>query len=132
MENDLRSNPRFVSSKGIPATVFAEGRLLSGTILDFSSTGFAVVVADDVGESNVTQIEVVFAAEGSRKELKLSALITNKRAEDATSTRLGCRISDMHNLANEYFAFLTIILGKQGLLRSMATKPKKSMNPVAI
>ena len=50
------------------------------------------------------------------RELMLSALITNKRAQDATGIRLGCHITDMHNLANEYFAFLTVILGKQGLI----------------
>lgn len=127
MQNELRKNPRFISTEGITASIQIEQEVLHGTILNFSSTGFAVVVNEEAGKSSHNQgcIKVAFLAPEQNCELKLSASITNKRTLESGQIRLGCHITDMHDQAKEYFTFLTGILGKQGFLKSMATKPKK-------
>lgn len=122
MQNDLRQNPRFLSSDGVPARMLVDGREWQGVLHNFSSTGFAIVLTEDIGEVGQTRLEVVFAAPTG--ELKFSAVVSNKTAE-AGKTRLGCRITDMHGLGEAYFSFLTQMMFSQGMLKSMATKPVK-------
>lgn len=125
MKNDLRKNPRFVASEGIPARILAHAKSLNGTILNFSSTGFAVVVSEEFGHTDGATLDVEFSAQNQRTQLKLTAQVVNKEALSDKRMRLGCTITDMNNLSKEYFTFLTGILGKQGFLKSMATKPVK-------
>ncbi|MBS1199268.1 MAG: PilZ domain [Proteobacteria bacterium] len=126
MNTDLRKNPRFITTNGTPAKIHAAGKILDGTILNFSSTGFAIIVGKDIGAANPSRIEVTFSNPGPQSELRLSASIINTQSLDESKVRLGCRITDMNNQSDEYFDFLTSILGKQGFLKSLATKPKFS------
>lgn len=125
MKNDLRKNPRFVASEGIPAQVHINGKTLGGILLDFSSTGFAVVVSEELGQTSESSLEVEFCAQNSQTMLYLSARVVNQDNLSDQRIRLGCTITDMKHQSREYFSFLTAILGKQGFLKSMATKPVK-------
>lgn len=125
MSNDLRKNPRFLASDGIPATITVVKRTLSGTLHNFSSTGFALVVNDTLEDLHQTPIVVSFIATSPNKELSISALVTNQMTNASATTRLGCQITDMKDHTETYFGFLTTLLGKQGLLMSMAKKPVK-------
>lgn len=125
MANDLRKNPRFLASDGIPATIKVAGKSLGGTLHNFSSTGFAVVVNDTLEDLHQSPIDVMFVAESLKKEMKISATVTNQMTNTSATTRLGCQITDMKDHAETYFAFLTTLLSKQGLLMSMAKKPVK-------
>lgn len=123
MDNDKRRNPRFLTTSGTPASIQAEGKVMDGTILNFSSTGFAII-ANEAIDSAAT-IEVTFKSTFPPAEIRLTASIINKKGQDDGKVRLGCHITDMNDKSKEYFSFLTGLLGKQGFIRSMATKPVK-------
>lgn len=127
MTDDLRKNPRFLATDGVAARIFVGERELAGSIHDFSATGFSVVLEEPIEESGQVPIEVVFS--GGKADLKLSALIINKKTRDELNTRLGCQITDMYDQSNAYFTFLTSIMFKQGFLKSMAKKPIKYIDP---
>ncbi len=126
MDNDLRQNPRFIMSGGVAARVRLDGEEQTGFLQNFSSTGFAVLVDTAPKEAAAGMlVEVRFQAPGpGGRELRLSAEISNRRQEEG-QCRLGCRIIDMHDHSEAYFAFLTKMMFSQGLIRSMATKPVK-------
>lgn len=131
MQNDLRQNPRFVSNGGVSARALIKGEERAGRLQNFSSTGFAILLAGEVGDMDGAALNVYFVPPGSAgEELELSAIVSN-RAQDGENTRLGCRITDMHGQAEAYFSFLTKMMFSQGLIRSMATKPVKCRTPAA-
>lgn len=125
MDNDLRKNPRFISTDGVPARVFLEDQVLEGNICNFSSTGFALIVTEELGELSPAPLEIVFTAAPKNTELKIAAVVTNRSPRENGETRLGCQITDLRTHANDYFFFLTQIMSRQGFLKSMATKPLK-------
>lgn len=125
MENDLRKTPRFIATDGVAARILVEDRALNGTMHNFSSTGFAVALEEEPGGPSAAPIEVIFSTQNGQ-ELKLSAVIINRRIQGIADIWLGCQITDMHHCADAYFGFLTTIMSKQGFLKSMATKPVKA------
>lgn len=124
MNTDLRKNPRFVSIPGVPARLTVAGRECDGCLQDFSLSGFAVIAdINDIGKD--VPVEAYFADSKSGSEFHLSAMVTNCRLATEGQTRLGCQIVGLHGMANAYIGFMTQLIGQQGFISSMATKPVK-------
>ncbi len=123
MSEDLRKNPRFISTSGITARILIGQRALSGTLCDFSATGFSAILDEAFEGGGGTPIEVAFADETGKKQLKLSGLVNNRTPQEGAKTRLGCQITDFHDQSDAYFAFLTSVMYRQGFWKSMAKKP---------
>ncbi|OQA30626.1 MAG: hypothetical protein BWY57_02739 [Betaproteobacteria bacterium ADurb.Bin341] len=123
MSEDLRKNPRFVSTSGITARILIGQRALSGTLCDFSATGFSAILDEAFEGGGGTPIEVAFVDDTGKKQLKLSALVNNQRTQEGAKTRLGCQITDFHDQSDAYLAFLTSVMYTQGFWKSMAKKP---------
>ena len=97
MTNDLRKNPRFVATQSIAARVQINGLDLPGNLHNFSSTGFAVVLAEEIAVAAPMPIDVFFSPDNGQTTLKISALAIN--TNDQGGTRLGCQITDLHDQA---------------------------------
>lgn len=122
MTTDLRKNPRFVSLSGVPARLTVAGQVCEGCLQDFSLSGFAVIAAiDEVGKD--VPVEVHFADAKKGSEFHLTATVTNSCTADEGKVRLGCQIVALHGMANAYIGFMTQLIGQQGFVASMASKP---------
>ncbi|HRE16531.1 MAG TPA: hypothetical protein PLW86_05605, partial [Rhodocyclaceae bacterium] len=57
--------------------------------------------------------------------IALPATVANRGLMPDGKRRIGCLIADLGDQANAYFSFLTALVGKQGMIRSMEKKPVK-------
>lgn len=125
MKPELRKNPRFLAYDGIPTVLTVGQKNWPGRIHDFSATGFAVALPDDADIKVDAALTITFSPGEDLAAIALSATVANRGLMPDGKRRIGCLLGELGDQANAYFGFLAALVGKQGMIRSMAVKPVK-------
>ena len=125
MKPDLRKNPRFLAHDGVPAELLVGEAKWPGRIHNFSATGFAVALGDEADIKVDTALTISFSPGEGKAAINLIATVANRGLMPDGKRRIGCLIGELGDQATAYFTFLTALVGKQGMIKSMERKPVK-------
>jgi len=125
MQPEQRKNPRFLAHDGVAAELFVGEAKWPGRIHNFSATGFAVALGDEADIKVDTALTIRFSPGEGKTDIALSATVANRGLMPDGQRRIGCLLGELGDQAKAYFSFLTALVGKQGMIRSMERKPAK-------
>lgn len=125
---EQRKSPRFIATNGIEAKILIDGQEWPGRIHNFSASGFAIVFIEEPKVSIDMALTACFAPDAGKPELALPAVIANRGLMPDGQRRIGCALQDLGAQGNAYFAFLTSLITRQGLISSMEKKPVRYRN----
>lgn len=123
MNTEQRKNPRFIATHGVEARILIDGQEWPGRIHNFSASGFAIVFIEEPAISLDMALTAQFSPDAGLPALALPAVVANRGLMPDGQRRVGCALQELGAQGNAYFAFLTSLITRQGLISSMEKKP---------